>query len=146
MHKRTAADIETADLLLSGAGLGAGAEDPAVAAGRVYERLARRLSPLVGEAGMRALFARSVKLVKPEFPCLDGVTINTEVPASGDAPTEQLVACLRTVDAAVAAGAAGALYATLLGLLTALIGDHLVQQILKSAFPAIDQNEKETER
>lgn len=146
MTKRTPADVEAAKRLLAHAESGRGGEDAAVAAGRVHERLSRRLSPLIGEAGMRALFARTVKLVTPEFPCFETFTAGREPPASPTAANEPLVACLSGLDHAVAAEAAAALYGTLLALLTALIGERLVAQVLRSAFPAIDVNVKETKR
>ena len=71
MTKRTPADVLAAKQLLAHAEAGRGGEDAAVAAARVHERLSRRLAPLIGEAGMRALFARTVKLVRPEFPCFE---------------------------------------------------------------------------
>ena len=146
MTKRTPADVEAAKRLLAHAESGRGGEDVAVAAGRVHERLSRRLSPLIGEAGMRALFARTVKLVKPEFPCFEPLAAVAEPTTGPAAANEHLVACLSGLERAVAAEAAAALYGTLLALLTALIGERLVAQVLRSAFPVIDENVKETKR
>jgi hypothetical protein len=144
MTTRAPPDVEAAKRLLAHAEAGRGGEDMAVAAGRVHERLTRRLSPLIGDAGMRALFARTVKLVRPEFPCFEGLVVGTEASASPAAVNDQLVACLTGLEQGVAAEACAALYGTLLALLTALIGERLVAQILRSAFPAIDENVKET--
>lgn len=144
MTKRTPADVEAAKRLLAHAEAGRGAEDAAVAAGRVHERLSRRLAPLVGDAGMRALFARTVKLVSPEFPCFHAITVGAEPTATPTGANGQLVACLSGLEPAAATEACAALYGTLLALLAALIGAPLVSQILRSAFPAIDPNVKET--
>jgi hypothetical protein len=146
MTKRTPAHVEAAKQLLAHAEAGRGGEDAAVAAGRVLERLSRRLAPLIGEAGMRALLARAVKIVEPEFPCFGGITIGTEATASPTMAAEQLVACLSALQPALVAEASAALYGTLLALLTSLIGENLVSQVLQSAFPAIAQNVKETKR
>jgi len=74
---------------------------------------------------------------------LRGLTAAADATASPTTANEQLVACLNGVERAVAVEASAALYGTLLALLTALIGERLVTQILRSAFPALDENVKE---
>ena len=60
MTQATASDHDLARRMLSHESAGGGAATHAAAAARVYERLADRLAPLVGAAGVRALLARSV--------------------------------------------------------------------------------------
>lgn len=54
------------------------------------------------------------------------------------APEERLFACLRKLEATEAEAAATAVFGTFLGLLSSFIGEALVSQMLRGAFPAID--------
>lgn len=115
------------------------AQDRAAAAGRVYDSLHRSLAPVIGAAGVRAILARSVKLASAELPCLGRLTATddgTEAPAQG---ALHLVSCLAGLEPAAASEVAISVYATLLGVMTKLIGEGLVLQIVKTAFPVIDQ-------
>jgi hypothetical protein len=145
MTTRSAADVDVALRLLDFEGENsAGAADRAGAAVRVYEKLAARLEPLIGVAGMRAVLARSAKLTKSEFPCfgtLGAVEPSHDPTSSG----EQLRKCFSELDPAMTSPAAAALYGTLIGLLTSFIGERLVAQVLRSAFPAIEREPKETD-
>jgi len=134
--KHTAADVEMARRLLVLEGVGA------AAAVQVYVRLAARLEPLIGVAGMRALLARSAKLTAGERPRF--AVLAFETTASGPACEQQLQACFEREEPEELIAAASALYATLLGLLTSFIGEHLVWQVVRSAFPAVE-SEKEKE-
>ena len=126
---------------------GTGSADGGAAAGRLYESLASRLGPLIGVAGVRALFARSVKLTKADYPCLADVRTSAQPSQDEVEPAPQLVACLSKLEPAVAASVAVALYATFLRLMSEFIGERLVRQVVRRAFPAIDQSfpKKETE-
>jgi hypothetical protein len=113
----------------------------AAAAARVHGRLAEHLEPLIGVAGFRALFARSLKLARTELPCLGAVVVAGDPPLTdAPSPAEQLEACLRDLEPAAAAEAAAALFGTLVGLLTSFIGERLVLQVLRSAFPGLDES------
>lgn len=136
MTKRTKADIEVAlRVLAHERGTSGSAVERATAAVLVYQQLADRLGPLVGTSGFQALFARSLKLTRTDFPCFGEV-------ASG----EELLAGLKTLEPAATTDAAAALFATLFRLLTAFIGERLVWQVLRGAFEFIDEStSKETE-
>lgn len=138
MTSRGAAHVEAARLMLAQEG-GARETAPerAEAAVRVYERLSEVLSPLLGAAGVRALFARSVKVTNAEVSCFAEVHVSVELP---DDACRQLLASLSKLEPALASEAAAALYANFLELLTAFVGDRLVWQVLRGAFPAIDQS------
>jgi hypothetical protein len=139
MTRRTEADVDVALRLLAlESGGGSRADDRAAAAVRVYERLADRLEPLIGIAGMRALLARSAKLTKVEFSCFEAIGVGD----GSDNPTpskERLRECFGELDPAVTSAAAAALYGTMLGLLISFIGERLVWQVLRSAFPAFER-------
>lgn len=119
--------------------------DDAEAAGRVYETLFRTLTPIIGAAGAHALFARSVKLAKADFPGLGKVNAPTES-AEGDLAVASYAAgCLRELEPGAIAKASVGLLAVFLGLLTNFIGEALVWQILQKAFPGLDRTQpKET--
>jgi hypothetical protein len=140
MTRRTSADVLVAKRLLEHERPSVGsAQERTAAAVHVYEKLFARLSPLIGVAGTRAVLERSARLTKAEFPCF-------EAGLGGDDPGKLLHACLLGLDEAAAADAAIALYATLLGLLNSFIGERLVWQVLRSAFPGIDESKpQETE-
>jgi hypothetical protein len=92
-------------------------------------RLAHRLSPLVGENGFCALYARAVRLVRPEFDWLSGNQSGMSV--------EQLMGTLtsdfESVEPAMADTAHTALLNTFTKLLSALIGEALTIRLLDSA-------------
>jgi hypothetical protein len=120
---------------------GPGANERAAAAVRVYERLFERLSPVIGVAGMRAILARSARITKPRFPSLEAASVASDLAA------EHLRSCFLQLEEAEMADAAAALYGTLLGLLNGFIGERLVWQVLRSAFPGIEEskpNERES--
>ncbi len=120
---------------------GAGPE----AALRVHARLAARLEPLIGVAGTRALLARSARLTAREHACFASLAV---APAGSTETIEtRLRICLgeHEHEPAALAAAAAALCGTMLGLLTSFIGEPLVWQVLRGAFPAIEQSVEETE-
>lgn len=132
------AHVEVAKRLLAQErGGGGDAKERAVAAGRVYETLFRALAPVIGAAGVRALFARSVRLASTEFPCLGEISMTAEPPEDSVQVAEQLVGCLSKLEPAAGSEVATGLYAVFLGLLAKFIGERLVSQIVTTAFPAI---------
>jgi hypothetical protein len=92
-------------------------------------RLAHQLSPLVGENGFCALYARSVRLVSPQFDWLSGNQSSKSV----EQLMETLAKDFGSVEPAVADGAHAALMNTFTKLLSALIGEALTIRLLDSA-------------
>ena len=126
------AHVEAARRLLAHESAGSSAEECAAAAVRVYEKLSRRLAPLIGNVGVQALFVRSAKLSARDFPCLGRLFVDSVTPEA------QLQACLGALEPAAATDAAAAMVGTFLGLLTAFIGEPIVWQVLEGTFPATD--------
>jgi hypothetical protein len=92
-------------------------------------RLAHQLSPLVGENGFCALYARAVRLVRPEFDWLSGNQSSKSV----EQLMETLTSDFRSVEPAVADRAHAALLNTFTKLLSALIGEALTIRLSDSA-------------
>ena len=108
------------------------------AAGRVYDALHAHLAPLVGHAGVQALFIRSAKLTRRDFPFLE---------AAGFDDFAKLRERLQTQDPAVANEAAATLFATLFALITTFIGERLTTQALSRAWPTeAERAPKETKK
>ena len=139
MTRRGPADIQVATRLLAIASTAGAVDGGLDAALSVYEDLAARLEPLIGVAGMRALVTRSARLTAEEYPCFAALGVASG-PESAAPSGERLSTSLRQLDAAAIRGAATAFYATFIALLTSLIGDALVSQVLRSAFPALEPN------
>ena len=111
----------------------------AVAAGRVYDKLNARLGPLLGVAGVRALFARSAKLAGRDLGVLAGVEFFES--------STTLSAFLHELEPAVAHKAAEALLGTFLSLITTFIGERLTHQVLRGAWPTLaDSAPREIEK
>jgi hypothetical protein len=125
-------------------GTGADAKALAAAALRVYETLAVQLALLIGEGGVKALTARSLHLVKRDFPWL-AETQETD-PLEG--PFAQLGVSLARQEPAVATEAATAALATLGGLLESLIGEALTMRVVRAAWPRAfpDQTQQEARK
>ena len=137
MTQATANDHDLAKRMLAHESAGGGAAEHAAAA-RVYERLADRLAPLIGGAGVRALLARSVKLTKVDFPCFGDLVIPVEGHDHPRTAAPLIAACLGNLEPDATFDAAAALFASLLALLNSLVGEQLVRQILRSGFPVVD--------
>jgi hypothetical protein len=136
MKKVGAAQVEKAKRLLAmEATAGGDVEEHAASAGRVYDKLAAQLSPLLGAAGVQALFVRSANLARGQLAVLDGL-----VPAIEDATegATRLRACLQALEPAAAAEVAAILFGTFLDLVITFIGDRLTVQVLRGAWPAIE--------
>ena len=133
MMKPTTAQRERARRLLSAEGdSGASSDASAAAAGRVYDKLSAQLIPLLGLAGVEALFARSAKLAGGDRPCIAWL-------ASGIEASSRLRGCLQALAPADASETAAVLFATLLELVVTFIGDRLTVQALRGAWPAIEE-------
>jgi hypothetical protein len=135
MRKPTAAYLNAARRLHAHEARGAeSAEERAAAAGRVCEKVYARLTPLVGTAAASALFSRCMTLTAPDFPCLGKINLAERA----ESPAQLLVLCLREEPAATIDAASVALWATLLALLSTLIGARLTLQVMRKAWPDLD--------
>jgi len=113
----------------AGATQGAGAF--AAAAQRAYDDLARVSAPLIGQVGVDTLTGRTLYLVQQQYPWL----LHTREPDRWTGPFNQIAFCLEQQDPAVAAEAAGAVFATLTGLLVNFIGQPITTRVLREAWP-----------
>jgi hypothetical protein len=118
-------------VLAQHAGPAPGAEALAAAARRAYDDLARVSAPLIGEAGVDALTGRALHLAQGEYSWL----VETRDPQPADGPFAQVVFSLERQEPAVAAEAAGAVFATFAGLLVTFIGEPLTANLLRKAWP-----------
>lgn len=139
MSKPSSAQLELSRRLLA---LEESSETPlAVAAARAYQRLLLHLSPIVGMAGVQALFARSVKLSAVDYPCLSGLVglaLKYDVDpdhAPQASPAEELRAYLQRQEA-LSIESVEMLFAHFCALLAAFIGDRLTAQVLEDAWRA----------
>jgi len=103
----------------------------AAAVWQVYEKLNARLAPLLGLAGVQALFVRSAKLTQAQFPSLAEVATPEGLTRLGP--------CLQALEPTIAAEAAETLFATFLELMSTFIGERLTILVLRSAWPAIEE-------
>ena len=124
------ARLEWATRLLAQEGAAGSEGEAGAAAGRVYDKLHAKLQPLLGAAGVDALFARSIMLVRGEFADFG------EASVLGGAP--RLRDCLQAQDPAIAPEAAAALFGTFLTLITNFIGERLTAQVLRSVWPTFE--------
>jgi hypothetical protein len=113
------------------AGNGANAPAIAAAARRLYERFAQQLTPLIGDAGVAAICARSLYLTQRNVSGLAPVRTS----AQGDAPFALLQGSLEQQDPAVATEIAVAVLATASELLASFIGESLTTRLLCEAWP-----------
>jgi hypothetical protein len=109
----------------------ASAESIAAAALRAYNDLARVAAPLIGQGGVDSLTGRALHVAQREYPWL----VQAREPDQAEGPFAQVVASLKQQDPAVATEAAGAVFATLMGLLVTFIGEPLTARLLRKAWP-----------
>ena len=118
-------------VLAQHAGSAADAKALAAAARRAYADLARVSAPLIGQVGVDALTGRALHLAQREYPWL----AQTREPEHADDPFARVIAGLERQDPAVAIEGAGAVFATLTGLLVTFIGEPLTARLLRQAWP-----------
>jgi hypothetical protein len=118
-------------VLAQRAGPAAGAEALAAAAHRAYDDLVRVSAPLIGQVGIDALTGRALHLAQREYPWL----ARTREPEHAQGPFAQVMVCLERQDPQVATEGAGAVFATLTGLLLTFIGEPLTARLLRKAWP-----------
>ncbi len=103
----------------------------AIAAERVHDKITARLSPILGSAGVRALFVRSARLVRGQLAALtDG--------AARDGSFD-FRALLRAGDPTMSRETVEALFARFLALMTSFIGERLTTETLHAAWPTIEE-------
>lgn len=112
------------------AATGADAGQIAEHATALWRDMSVALSPIIGLAGIAALYQRSIFLAGRDYPCLHDASV------LGAAPDEfaPLHEALSAVSGADAASAASALAYTFRDLLTHLIGDSLTERLLRSVW------------
>ena len=118
-------------ILAREAGTGANAPAIAAAARRLCERFSEQLTPLIGDAGVAAICARSLHLTQRNTPGLAPVRAS----AQGHAPFALLQRSLEQQEPAAATEAAVALLATVGELLASFIGEGLTTRLLGEAWP-----------
>jgi hypothetical protein len=112
---------------------GAGADVPAIAAAarRGCERFAEHLTPLIGDAGIAAICARSLHLAERNVPGLASV----RACARDDSRFALLQRFLEQQEPAAATEAAVAVLATSSDLLASFIGERLTTSLLREMWP-----------
>ncbi len=118
-------------MLAREAGPGASAPAIAAAARRLCEHFAEHLTPLIGDAGVRAICARSLHLGQRNVPG------GAAVPAfdQGDTPFVLLERSLEHQEPAAATEAAVAVLAAAGELLASFIGEGLTARLLRETWP-----------
>jgi len=140
-HASTALRSLALQALALRAGSAAGAQELAAAAQGLYDDLAGVSAPLIGQVGINALTGRALFLVQRSFPWM----MRSSETGAWTGPFAQIAFCLEQQDPAVATEAAGAVFATLTGLLANFIGEPLTMRVLQKAWPDVftDANAEE---
>ncbi len=94
-----------------------------------YDKIHAQLTPLIGASGVDVLFVRSAKVTKREFAWLSEHSL-----LSGGT---RLRDYLQSAEPPVATESIELLFATFFALTAALIGDRLMTQVLRRAWPTI---------
>lgn len=121
----------------------AGTDPKVVAAAvmRLHDALADRLSQLIGDLGVSAVWARSVHLTQREYSWL------ARTPQfDHEDPLTHLRLSLERQPAATAAAAAASLFSTFCSLLGTLIGNGLTMRLMREAWPDIASGETDQEQ
>jgi hypothetical protein len=124
------------------AGPAAGGEAIATAVQRAYDDLAQAAVPLIGQVGINALTGRMLYLVHPTYPWL----AVPHDPGEWTGPLAPIIAGLKQQTPAIAMDAAGAMFATLAGLIATLIGEPLATQLLQAAWPDVSSDARTREK
>jgi hypothetical protein len=105
------------------------------AAFHVCEKLRPHLSTLMGKGGFHALLSRSLTLANAEIPWLRAVEVKADGSLGG---AEELHAQLTPEE--IAEGRV-VLFAQLLGLLVAFIGENLTMRLVRDVWPKLSLND-----
>ncbi len=133
MNKATPAQVEIVRALLGRAVADGTSQERAAAAGRIFSRIHRHLSPLIGSAGVRALFTRAAGLLLSEHPCLTGLSLPATPAAADTDPADLLRDCLKDQAPAAITESMVAFFAIFFALLASFIGDRLCAQAMETA-------------
>jgi hypothetical protein len=118
-------------------------EELTARAARVYDQFTSRLTPFIGEAGVRSIFTRSATLMQADFAFLTESAIDRSV---NGVPT-QIWKALKGQEPAMVRKALEALLTTFAGLLINLIGERLAWRFLFDLSPeAFSSGSDEQER
>lgn len=101
----------------------------AQSAGALWEDVDRALSPIIGALGVRAIYRRSVNLIRAHYPWLQGAYKDA---ADGE-PFAVLKSALKQQTPMMAATANGALLQAFYDVLEQLIGGSLTTRLLEPA-------------
>jgi hypothetical protein len=96
-----------------------------------WRKVSSHLIPIIGEGGVRALYARSLHLTRTRFPWLRAA--QQQLPS--DSHFAELGVSLAHQSPADAREATAALLATFINLLSTLIGEDLTAHLLRSLSP-----------
>ena len=118
-------------LLARLAGTGADARAVAAAARRLCEDFAQHLTPLIGDGGVAALYARSLQLAEQRFP---GLAPARAFGQDGE-PFTHIQHFLEQQDPVVATGAAVTVLALASEVLASFIGETLTHLLLHETWP-----------
>jgi hypothetical protein len=118
-------------LLAREAGTETDAPAVAAAARRLSEHFAAQLTPLIGELGVTAIYARSLHLAQQKFHGLAPVLASQQ----NDEPVARAQHLIEHQDAAVAIDLAIAMLASTVELLASFIGEGLTTSLLRKAWP-----------
>ena len=124
-------ESDNAGMPTQGAGPERRAEGSAEMAVRAWQRLAERLTPIIGERGFRVLYARSLLLTQAAFPFLLPPSPQSDAQESFFASLKQSL----ERHPALAADADRTLLLTFTGLLNSLIGAGLTARLVHDAPP-----------
>ena len=102
----------------------------ASAASHAYDDLAQVLVPVIGDVGVAAMTGRAVHLTAREYAWL-----SSRPPGSADTTFAQVIDALKGQDTPLAAEAAAAVFAAIIGLLATFIGEPLAARLVKQAWP-----------
>ena len=118
-------------MLTREAGTDADSSAVAAAARRLCEQLARQLTPLLGDAGVAAVYSRGLHLARRQFPeRLPGHELDRN-----ESPFARAQSFLERQESRVAPEAAAVLLTTVGKLLASFIGESLTIHILREAWP-----------
>jgi hypothetical protein len=107
----------------------------------VWNRIARKFSPLLGPASASLLFTRSLDKNRAAFPWLPAAD-----PSGEDVSFHALETILKERSPEEIVASTRALLDTYIDMLTTLIGARLTNQFLRSAFPADDADKEMKEK
>ena len=126
------AQLDRARRLLAREAAAATAEaSPLTAASRVYDKLHARLTLLLGDAGVQALFVRSAKLAEGDLARFAALSV-----LEG---SQKLRERLQARDPALDSESAEILFGHFLSVISTFIGERLTIQLLRNEWPLIDE-------